>query len=244
MPLPRTISREMFEFILSSCGLRHEEGADELVALAHHWYHLDNNNIPPVYVLKDLTDLDDKSYWDAFPKLSRLFDGVLFESDVSLTDHLLVGRSVTEWEVKAAVLKEDDPGRVVWFNRTFDKAVTEQDKIVFSKDYNDHLKDDECDQKFNNLISWMMTKIPADKRYSYNKCSYSSYVAKDDDWKSQIHQWTEDVSAVLTESLQRVIRCRHAWLENAFQLGIYSFTLSHQFIYLCFVVDRRLGKRC
>ena len=224
MPLPRSISREMFEFILSSCGLHHEEGADELVALAHHWYHLDENNIPPVYVLRDLTDLDDKSFWDdALPKLRQLFDEVLFESDVSLTDHLLVGRSVTEWEVKAAVLKENDPGRVVWFNRTFDKGITEQDTKYY--DFNDHLKDHVSDQKFHDVISWMKSKIPADMCYSYNKCSYSSYVAEDDDWKSQINQWTEGVSSVLTESLQRVIRSRHAWLENAFELGNYSMCL-------------------
>ena len=53
-------------------------------------------------VLKDLDSMDDKSFWDeALPKLTKYFDGVMFDRRYPI---LQIGRSVTEWEVNAVFL--------------------------------------------------------------------------------------------------------------------------------------------
>ena len=56
----------------------------------------------------------------ALPVLVKAFDGIPFDSKCL---DLLVGRSVTEWEVKSAVWKESDPSRYFWMRREFDGGV-------------------------------------------------------------------------------------------------------------------------
>ena len=74
------------------------------------WYLLDENSVPTVYRLKNLEDIDNPSYWKyAYPKLIKLFEGMPFfdrpfgnENDIEL----LVNRSVTEYELKKAVMEQ------------------------------------------------------------------------------------------------------------------------------------------
>ena len=68
--------------------------------MLHKWYILDDNSEPAVYVLEDLKTMNDTSFWDeALPKLTKYFDGVLFDRRYPI---LRIGRSVTEWEVNDA----------------------------------------------------------------------------------------------------------------------------------------------
>ena len=50
-------------------------------------------------VLEDLKTMNDKNFWEeALPKLTKYFDGIMFDQSCPV---LRIGRSVTEWEVNA-----------------------------------------------------------------------------------------------------------------------------------------------
>jgi hypothetical protein len=105
MPIPKFIDQEAFDQRLTDSAQMTFDCASnaEVVALAHEWYHLDTNAVPPVYVLKNLTGQPwpaDQEYWDkVLPWLRELLQGVVFDRDFS---DGVIGRSVTEYEVKAA----------------------------------------------------------------------------------------------------------------------------------------------
>ena len=118
-PLPKIISRQSFDERVSS-----QRPSADIKLLLDGWYSLDLNAVKEFYVLKNLTSMDDPSFWkEALPKLTKYLDGVPFDEDYP---DLQVGRSVTEWEVKSAVLYESDPpdcSRVFWLRRDFKGGV-------------------------------------------------------------------------------------------------------------------------
>ena len=95
-PLPKIIPKNLFDDKMKHLT-EHE------ITLANQWYTLDENAIPNEYILQNLTSIDDSSYWGtALPSLLRAFDGIRFDGEDNVTDqdgHLLIGQSVTEWEV-------------------------------------------------------------------------------------------------------------------------------------------------
>ena len=45
-----------------------------------HWYILDTNSLPPVYVLRHLQDIKDAAYWSvALPVIGEALRGVAFQ---------------------------------------------------------------------------------------------------------------------------------------------------------------------
>jgi hypothetical protein len=76
-------------------------------------YTLDETHKPPKkYTLKNLTDIRDKEYWDnALPKLRGILNELAF--DRADFHDLLIGRSVTEWEVKSAFQDKDNSGVIM-----------------------------------------------------------------------------------------------------------------------------------
>ena len=211
-PLPRVISADIFLASVSSCS------NNETIKLANHWYQLDSNAVPPEYVLRPLLSLQDKDYWEAFPKLLALFNDATFDAELG---DIKCHHSVTEWEVKSAVMKEPDMSRVAWFKRQFEGGVTESKPSVL-KCFNDvdnafRLKN------FNELIEWMSSKIPADQIFAYSNASYASFVALDAVWVRQLMSFSRDLYSVLEKSLHNIIDARAAWALNAGGLGLPLF---------------------
>ena len=97
-PLPKTIPKNLFDSAMQSLPI---DGPDW--KLANEWYDLDENAFPEGhYVLKSLPD--DKSkwnhYWDiVLPTLRNVFAGMEFDTKCNL----MVGRSVTEYEIPSAI---------------------------------------------------------------------------------------------------------------------------------------------
>ena len=61
------------------------------------WYILDHNAVPEEYQLRPLEDVNDKVYWEDYPKLLKALQDHEFE------DGLLIGSSVTEYEVSSSI---------------------------------------------------------------------------------------------------------------------------------------------
>ena len=108
-------------------------------------YKLDENHIPPKYTLKNLTDIKDKEYWyNALPKLRGILNELSF--DRADFHDLLIGRSVTEWEVKSAFQDKDNSGviipiskslqdRAIWSHRQFHNGIKYEEDM--KKDFSD-----------------------------------------------------------------------------------------------------------
>ena len=184
------------------------------------WYTLDQNHISAnsagIYILKNLNNKSEEVvFWnDVYPKLLKLFDGLPFDME---NQDLLVNRSVTEYEVKLAMRKEDAQRRVLWFYRKFLGGISQTD--VKYCDYNDTLQSVEKKKHFDDLIEWMKREIPADRVRRYEDSNYESYVKKDSPWTQQFHKWCEDVSEVLSSSLQNIIHQRSSWDQDGSGLG-------------------------
>ena len=65
------------------------------------WYKLDENADPEEYRLRPLKDVGDKEFSEDSPILSKALESLEFE------DGLLVGDSVTEYEVRGSMLLKD-----------------------------------------------------------------------------------------------------------------------------------------
>ena len=214
--MPKSILKHNFESRVFDGRI-----SEDLTNLARSWYRLDQNHISSdectgIYILKNLDKSEEYIYWnDVCPKLLNLFDGLPFDVD---NDNLLINRSVTEYEIKLAMKKEDAQKRLFWFYRKFLGGVTESDEKYW--DYNDTLQSVAKKKRFDDLIEWMQGMIPADRVRRYEECSYESYVKKDSLWTLQFHKWCEDVSAVLSSSLQNIIQLRRSWDQDGCGLGV------------------------
>ena len=187
----------------------------DTVLLARHWYQLDTNAVPPEYVLRPLSSLQDAAYRAAFPKLLALFNDATFDRELG---DIKCHHSVTEWEVKSALLKEPDASRVAWFRRQFRGGVTETDPVVFKR-FNDVDGSALRSGNLEALNDWMLSKFPADKICSYADASYASFVSLDAVWIRQLMRFSRELFGVLEKSLRDIISARAAWTLNAFGLG-------------------------
>ena len=100
-PLPKYLPKDAFESRISQASQSDRH-------LANEWYQLDTNALPDGhYVLKNLSSLNDDAYFKgALPRLLKVLEGVEFGPG------LVVGHSVTEYEMKSAYGAGDDKDRM------------------------------------------------------------------------------------------------------------------------------------
>ena len=160
--------------------------------------------------------MNDDSYWKvALPELLAAFDGIPFEENPN-GEPLLINRSVTEWEVKAALKGQEAP-RVFWLHKKFLGGITKDVEKYWL--HNDCHDDPQRHQKYRELIDWMTTSIPHNRVITYKEASYKSFKSKDQEWNSQIERWRDDVNRLVESSLDQVIVRRQQWNEHGFGAG-------------------------
>ena len=187
-PLPRTIDQEAFETRMNEYSRKETNATKrkEMKSLASEWYKLDLNAIPPFYQLKSLKNLEDDNFWNVVhPRLSELFDGVVF--DPEFPDGL-VGRSVTDYEVRTAMsLCQDTLGvknGMRWIQRQFTEPVPrEKDPHKLLCDTSDA----NAKQKLSSLKDILSEKLKTQKLMHTFTISPESYLAKDKEWKVRIY---------------------------------------------------------
>lgn len=153
--------------------------------------------------------MDDKSYWDeALPKLTAFFDGVAFDEECPF---LLVGRSVTEWEAKLAVLEQSDRAcsRLIWQHREFKGGVPKTADRHW--DFYDGHGNPSKEENLVLLKKWMLSTIPPERITSFSEASYESFRAEDEDWWAQFDSWERKLEEQLGGSLREVIALKQAW---------------------------------
>ena len=162
MPLPRTIDKNAVDERTDAI-----ETHKYIYKLVNKWYRLDMNSVPPVYFLKNLSgnDSEDKEFWDkALPVLRNFFQGAVF--DEHHFRDCLIGRSVTEYEVRTALNFFTKNGEgpdlealrrgVRWIHRQFEEDVRrEQDQQQLLFDAHDPV----TKTKLQDLKQFMTTTL-------------------------------------------------------------------------------------
>ena len=186
--------------------------SEDIRELLEKWYVLDRNSVPACMVLEDLKTMDDKSYWDeALPKLIKYLEGLVFDENHPM---LLIGHSVTEWEVKVALNHESDSAcsRFFWLHRDFKGGVPETAERHW--DFYDGHDNPNKKEKLVGLKQWMRDTIPLERVVDFSEASFESFATEDETWQTQFHAWEKKVEEVLSGSLEEVIAHKKAWDEN------------------------------
>jgi hypothetical protein len=116
VPLPRTIDQDGMETRISSMTV-------EELSVARSWYRLDENSIPPRYVLRSLKEIRDQEFYElTLPILSRKLEGIDF--DKRRYPQLMIGQSVTHWETVTGLnllqrTRTDCSRLFLWSHRQF-----------------------------------------------------------------------------------------------------------------------------
>eukprot|EP01038_Epipyxis_sp_PR26KG_P008442 gene8442-11420_t len=213
-PLPYSISESDLEVRLGDITLS-ASNAD----LIRSWYILDRNADPPRYFLRHLTNISDDDFWkNVRPVMVEVLRGIPFE--VCGGESFVVGQSVTEWEIRSAVLKNggENLHGIHWLNRQFSEPLTKSDVKYW--DYDDTLDDSkpQIRQGFVNLLDWMNRS--GIETSHYNQSSYQDFVDEKDLWKSQLSRWETDVTNLLHRSLDEIIIRKNNWERDGDGFGL------------------------
>eukprot|EP01038_Epipyxis_sp_PR26KG_P004093 gene4093-5841_t len=222
-PLPKYLKKESIDNILK------EATDDKLVQLCKKWYLLDTNASPPQYILRNLLVLNDDSYWkDALPNLVNFLRDTPFDEESC--EGLLVGRSVTEWEVKTALSPASTPhnstNRSYWFHRTFSNLYSPEALEDDSKWLYFDAREDLRMKYFIELKNWMKSRFLKDHVQECSHIPFSSYVKSDEIWNAHISSWEIQVDQLLMDDLNSIVQLRDDWNSSGCGLGIIGSELS------------------
>jgi len=213
-PIPKRISKYNYENRLATLSL-------DLQTLSNHWYIFDQNT--ESYILRNLVDKDDPDFWSAQPKIRNAFAGVPFDEDVC--PGLFVGQSVTECEVQFILSNPELLKRARWLKRNLlgaiPDAVTQEEK---NKALSDGSQDHDASSRLSALVQRMAdafasNEVP-DAVKSY-EISVDAYVADPSNPERQAYldAWKEDVTAMLTDEVSKIIQEKIQWSLDGCGLG-------------------------
>eukprot|EP01038_Epipyxis_sp_PR26KG_P008205 gene8205-11101_t len=160
--LPKHLNKSMIDDYVERNW--NEEGDKEKIKLFFEWYHVDENATPPVYALSNLRNAWDENYINfknvVLPALVEALNGVPF--DEGLYEGMLIGRSVTEWEVVSAFQHEGEKyysrflvNKAMWSGRQFVNGLPPSDSEDPDCNYCNVRGDSVRYQYLSELKNWL-----------------------------------------------------------------------------------------
>jgi hypothetical protein len=139
----------------------------------------------------------------------------------------VIGQSVTEWEVRSALLHNPtrDVPRTCWLRRTFSSPVTKGDAKHL--DFDDTLDDTYKSEGLASLLQWMETFIPP--RHQFSNCSLQDFLQESNPWKQQLDEWKKRMYLALKDSLDSIVERKQAWERDGDGLGVAGVQLEEMF---------------
>ena len=131
-PLPRSIRKSDLDEHLAVREI--DQGIKNLI---FKWYILDENAIPNEYVLRNMSDTKDSEFWKDYETILPTLTGIRFDRNDDTNESLIIGRSVTEWEVRRAM-------------SSFPVEVGKSSSFLWS--YRKLQYDDEKDHLYNDVV--------------------------------------------------------------------------------------------
>lgn len=211
-PLPKSIKQVDLDARLRDCS-------EEIRQLANHYYRIDENALEKSYVLQNLTILSDSAFWKAFDILLPALYGVPFDTERQAG--LLVGKSVTEWEVRAGLKYElERSDAFCWSYRKLAGEITNKAFCDFDNS-SPNLRD-----SYNSLISMMKENFPeAEVRTYDNTLTLSDILANDAEEVNlkkikYLEEFKDFTRTKITASLHGIIDDQQQWIADGAGLGI------------------------
>ena len=227
-PLPKSVDEADLQQHLT---LR--ECSEEDRELIFTWYKLDDNSTPKKYYLKNLKSTDDPEYFRDFEKLLSLLIDLPFDKSY---EGLQVGRSVTEWEIRAALdtfpcqLNRDDD--ICWSFRNFSGEI--DDKMFCD------INENERGEKYwNDLISFMKSQIPQSSMEVYSAdLTLLDMRNRTNKYDMYVDQFRKFTKAKMEASLQSVVDCRQQWAKDGNGVGIPGLKLAEMLHHCTFAKEK------
>jgi WD40 repeat protein len=208
MPLPKYILKYF------TLELFARDGIQEKITLAKKWYQEDQNHLPTRFELRNLKSANEKEFWEHVVPILRndLFDNMHFEVlPNSEQQHLIINRSVTEWETLYALAL--DTKNCYWIKRKFDFKTSSHEGNFSREDLCDTVFDPQKKEKLANLHRRVTKALLPEKRILElaNIISPESYIAKDDDALQYLATWEKAVTDILVRELNKIIERAKKW---------------------------------
>ena len=182
-------------------------------------YLLDENSIPPKYVLQKVSS-PEQATLEEYPFLLDLLADLPVDGED--TTGITVGKSISEWELRVALdLVERSGGRdnLYWFHRKLD------DPQLGARQPLTDTYDESKANKLSNLKDWMRTRIPETMIRNYSlpfQSYYYSHMGKYDDEKMvrYVSDWKNDMKQILFASADKSVQILERWYHDSDGLGL------------------------
>jgi hypothetical protein len=221
--LPPTIAREIFERVNST-----RSEMEKL--LMRTYYHLDTNAIPAVYSLK--RDASFNYYAEEVTTLMNILDSVLFEEDLS--DDLLVGRSISEWELKSMFNMEHNKSKLYWFHRAIEPSIN---VLPEEQQYFDARGDERKNDRLAALISYLTRRFEATTVSHFKAVKIESVLTDEGAYQAYLNDVRHDVNEILHKILSQVITGRSNWSVTGHGLGLPGDEVAEILVHSSFAFD-------
>lgn len=241
MPLPKYLTQSSVDPVAAGWKL-------ELQKLFSEWYTLDENFTTKQYVLKSLSETNKKIYWEkAFPELRTGLVGLTFSENSF--DRLVIGTSVTEWEVSYALALAGAQERSKWFRREFkdDISVDEvADRKVLENfcDFASGLKEaDSIGAKHRALLSKMQScfhksRIIKTKAPIFAEFQHSDKPPNNQNFEAYKQTITPLLESLLKEEIDSVSAKTANWGADGNGLKVSGEDLNEMFHHCKIAVDK------
>lgn len=205
-PLPKYIDQALFELYLSRCE---EDERQELC----EWYKLDVNAISPVYVLQTLDKENADVFWCFLSKMRAALEGLAFETAGEYD--LLVGNSVTEYEVKHTLALDNQ--RCIWLRRQFIDARESVDPLFYDGDEGRLVS-----SKIEVLLEMMEGTIATENMNVNNQLTVKEYKmqAPSSTFNEYMEDWESTTYSLLQSQLEQLTLKQQQWLANGCGIGL------------------------
>ena len=211
VPLPKFLDKNLFEQRLLSKEITGKANAGELVAVAKEWYRLDENHVPPRYVLKQAAvSKSNRRYLEEVRSMLVEIFG-----EVNKGESLVLGRSLGEWEAEWA-LNLDKTG-VHWVSREYEVISHDKSNQEYSRIGTDsqvtqirnRLTDALNDSSSKNHTNVHSIPVLIPQHLSTANLSFDS-----DEFQNYMERWEENMKQVLENELNDVIELRNRWWKD------------------------------
>eukprot|EP01038_Epipyxis_sp_PR26KG_P005385 gene5385-7468_t len=207
------------------------KGDKEYKEMFREWYHVDENAVPPVYVLSNLRNLWDENYEifvnKVVPVLIEGLNGVPFDED--RYEGLLVGRSITEWEVISAFQNEgkktfsgDLLNKTIWSCRRFMNGLQPSEEEDPEGNYCDVRGNSFKNHHLSELKNYLKAVFNSKSIELYENESSSLTVAslKGSAKNHYLAKFRDFIYSTMRQSLQTIIDSKQSWMNDAGGLGL------------------------
>jgi hypothetical protein len=206
--LPPVIGKDIFERV-------HANRSEAEKRVMNSYYRLDTNAVPEAYCLR--RDSPFNYYAEEVAILLNILDSALYEEDLS--DDLLIGRSLSEWELKCTFNVEYNKSRLYWFHRTIEagmNAVPDETRFLEVRG------DDRRNDRLSSLISYLNRRFEATTVSHFKPVKIESVLSDEDQdqYRSYLNDFQHDVNELFHKSLSSIVARRTSWSANGNEFGI------------------------